>query len=356
MPAGDLLRRLDSRLLPVLARGVVRLSQPTHRSRLLGATATFSVAAVLGTAMWAADRPAVGDTTVGEVVRVGVVAGDSIPAYVQASRDELASLARAAPPTETYALVTLSEYVTPARLAPILRGVSVSEVVGRVPLPDTQTKIVRLAAERLPADAEVAMAAVADGKDREARDYRARRSAVSGNGQRERELRKLFETGAAVARAEASAFRAKCGCLYAAVVRSAPAALGEITRRPGVRSVDPAPEVHRLERAVFLPPLPEQTGVVRPPADTSLSGGAPTPSRAPATSPGQRVAPTAPAASPSGAGPEPPPTSASPYVIPSGTPPASSDSPPDPSGSSAVTPTPAAPVPYGPTPNRTSSP
>ncbi|HEX2772274.1 MAG TPA: hypothetical protein VHN18_07565 [Micromonosporaceae bacterium] len=351
MPAGDLLRRLDSRLLPVLARGVVRLSQPAHRSRLLGATATFSVAAVLGTAIWAADRPPVGDTTVGEVVRVGVVAGDSIPAYVQASRAELASLARATPPTETYALVTLSEYVTPARLAPILRGVSVSEVVGRVPLPDTQTEIVRLAAERLPADAEAAMAAVADEKDREARDYRARGSAVTGNSQRERELRRLYETGATVARAEATAFRAKCGCLYAAVVRSTPAALGEITRRPGVRSVDPAPEVQRPERAVFLPPLPEQTEVVRLPTDTGLSDGAPTPSQAPVTSPGQTVAPTGPA-SPSGAGTVPPPTSASPHIVPSGSPPASPDSSPDPTGSPAATPTPAAPAPSGAGPTR----
>jgi hypothetical protein len=35
--------------------------------------------------------------------------------------------------------------------------------------------------------------------------------------------------------------------------------------------VDPAPDVTRLDRAVFLPPLPEQTGTVRPPdaPDTS---------------------------------------------------------------------------------------
>jgi hypothetical protein len=324
VPPGDLLRRLDCRLLPVLARSAVRLSQPAHGSRLLGTAATVSVAAVVVTAIWAADGPAGGDPTVGEVVRVGVAAGDSIPAYVQASRAELAVLVRASSPTETYALVTLSEYATPARLATILRGVSVSEVVARVPLPETRTEIVRLPAKRLPADAEAAMVAVADGKDREARDYRDRGSAVSGNGQRERALRRLYETGAAVARAEASAFRAKCGCLYAAVVRGIPADLAEITERSGVRSVDAAPEVHRLERAVLQPPLPEQTDVVRPPAGAGLPVDVPIPSQAPVLSPPEPVAPTASAAS--APGPVPTPVSASPYAVPTD-PPTSSASP-----------------------------
>jgi hypothetical protein len=357
VPAGDLLHRLDSWLLPVLARGVVRLSHPDHRARLLGATATLSVAAVLGTAIWAADRPAIGDRTVGEVVRVGVLAGDSIPAYVQSSRAELAALAGATPHTETYALVALSEYVTPARLAPILHGVSVSEVVVRVPLPNTRTEIIRLSAERLPADAEAAMAAVADAKDREASDYRARRSAVSGNGQREQELRRLYEIGAAVASAEATAFRAKCGRIYAAVVRGTPAALAEITRRPGVRSVDPAPEVRRPESAIFQPPLPEQIDVVRPPADAvlptgvPLSTGEPLSPQAPAPSSDGSAVPLAPSPSPvTSAEPSavPAPASSSPYVASTGTPSASPDASAEPTESPSPTrrlPRPAAPPP-----------
>jgi hypothetical protein len=354
VPAGDLLRRLDSQLLPALARGALRLSAPGHHAELLAATATLCVTAVLGTAIWAADRPVVADRTVGEVVQVGVAAGESIPAYVRASRAELASLARAAPATETYALATLSEYVTPARLGSILRGVSVSEVMGRVPLPKTRTEIVRLSAERLPADAEAAMGAVADGKEREARDYRTRGSAVTGNDQSERELRRLYETGAAVARAEAAAFRGRCGCLYAAVVRSTPAALAEVTRRPGVRSVDPAPEVRRLERAVFLPPLPEQSDVVRPPIDASLPGGAPPPpSQPPVTTRDVSVAPNPPSQS----APTPAPMSASPSAVPTdppGTPTSSPDASVGPSDSPMATP--AATQSFVPTPTPTVTP
>jgi hypothetical protein len=352
VPAGDLLRRLDSRFLPVLARGAVRLSQPAHRSRVLGGTAVLSVAAVMGTAIWAADRSgAGGDLTVGQVVRVGVATGDSIPAYVRASRAELASLARATPSIETYALVALSEYVSPARLTPIVRGTSLSEVLARVPLPDMQTEIVRLPAQRLPADAEAGMAAAADKKDREARNYRARGAGVAGDGQAERELRRLYETGAAVAQAEASAFRANCACLYAAVVRGTPAALGEITRRVGVRAVDPAPEVQRLERAVFLPPLPEQSDVVRPPTDVGLSEGTPTPSQAPVTWTSQPIAPAAPAMRGS-----PAPIATSTYTVPadpSGTPSSSPDASGGPNGAPPVTPTPAAPAPSGPAPTST---
>ncbi|MEV4386571.1 hypothetical protein AB0J68_12800, partial [Micromonospora sp. NPDC049580] len=44
-----------------------------------------------------------------------------------------------------------------------------------------------------------------------------------------------------------------------------------VAARPDVRAVDPAPEVYRLDRTVFTPPLPEQRDVVRPPADTGPS-------------------------------------------------------------------------------------
>jgi hypothetical protein len=291
--AGELLRQLDRRLLPPLARGMTRLGQGRIRLQVLTGTALLSSVAVLVTAVWAADRRPGGDPTVGDVTRVGVSDGQSIPGYVESSRDRLAALL-AAPPTgpasETYALVTLSAYLAPDRLTSTLGGVSVSEVFSRVQLPDAQTQIVRIAALSVPADVLAGMTEVADRKDREARDYQARSAAVSGDGEQQRRLRAYYESGARVAAQEATAYRSRCSCVYAAVVRAEPVVLSRMAARPEVRVVDPAPEVSRLDRAVFTPPLPEQQDVVRPPADTGL----PTPpdsAAAPQASPGNGAEP-----------------------------------------------------------------
>ena len=299
MRAGDLLRQLDRLLLPPLAQGMARLGQGQLRLRVLTTAALLSSVAVLVTAVWAAERGQVGgDQTVGEVTRVGVIEGESIPGYVEASRSELNALV-ARPPDEpggeTYALVTLAAYLAPDRLTPIIGDVSVSEVFGRVPRPQTQTELVRIPAMRIPDDVLAGMQQVAERKDREAADYRARADALPPDG--DQELRQLYDTGAQVALDEATAYRSRCSCVYAAIVRATPAALDRIAVRPGVRAVDPAPEVRRLDRAVFTPPLPEQQDVARPPADAGLptpSGGttgaptvtlAPDPSSDPAVPP-----------------------------------------------------------------------
>ncbi|WP_089157209.1 hypothetical protein [Micromonospora sp. NBS 11-29] len=207
------------------------------------------------------DRP-VGDRTVGEVTRVGVADGAPVPPYLRAAGDELARLD--AP--DGYALVAFAAYLAPDRVAAVLAGVPVSAVLARVPLPDRQTEIVRIAARRLPEDVTGAMAAVADRKDREAADYRAR--AIAPAATADPELRRGYDDGAAVASREAAGYRAGCACVYAAVVRGAPDTLRALAGRPGVRVVDPAPEVVRLDRTVFTPPLPEQRDVARPPTDT----------------------------------------------------------------------------------------
>lgn len=296
MRAGDLLRRLDSRLLPPLAAALGRLAHGRVRMPVLTATALVSVTAVLLTAVWTANRgQPPGDVTVGDVVRVGVTDGESIPQYVRSSRAELAKLADG---EETYALVTLSAYLAPERLTPILNGISVSQVFGRVPLPDTQTQIVRIPALRVPDDVTAGMAVVADRKDAEAAEYRDLSRQLTGDSPRERELRQVYDSGAAVAVAEAEAYRGGCSCVYAAVVRATPRALDRVFERPEVRAVDAAPEVRRLDRAVFLPPLPEQRDIVRPPVDAALPSASPAPET-----------PTPPAESPPAPPPSPEPSS-----------------------------------------------
>ncbi|MEQ4304477.1 hypothetical protein ABNF97_24390 [Plantactinospora sp. B6F1] len=359
MRLGDLLRQLDNRLLPPLARGMARLGHGRLRLRLLTTVALFCSAAVLVTAVWAADRRPVGDPTVGEVTRVGVTQGQSIPGYVEASRGELRALVEAAaadPAQPTYALVTMSAYLAPDRLTPVLAGIGVSEVFARLWRPGTQTEIVRIPALRVPDDVVAGMAEVAARKDQEARDYQERAAGVTGDGARERELRLYYASGARVADEEATAYRAGCSCVYAAVVRGDPAVLERIAARPEVRAVDPAPEVRRLDRTVFTPPLPEQDDVARPPADASMpatddgpsAGGEPGADPAsPPTSAGPVADPPDPPATatagPTGPGvTEPPPTVDAPVDDPPPEPDPSADSPLVENSSSRTAPEPSA--------------
>ena len=246
------------------------------------------------------DRP-VSDRTVGEVTRVGVTDGASIPAYLRAAGDELARLD--AP--DGYALVSFADYLTPARAAAALDGTRVSAVVARVPLPGRQTEIVRIAALRLPQDVVAGMAGVATRKDREAADYRSRAAATTVDP----ELRRVYDSGAEVAAREAQAYRTGCACVYAAVVSAAPDALRALAGRPGVRVVDPAPEVTRLDRTVFTPPLPEQRDVVRPPADTGPAGAGGMGDSSEAARTVSEPSPTAPASVAGSGTPNPAPTS-----------------------------------------------
>ncbi|XBP96578.1 hypothetical protein VK199_02360 [Micromonospora sp. CCTCC AA 2012012] len=235
--------------------------------------ALLCAAAVLLTAAWSGRRAPVTDRTVGEVTRVGVAAGDPIPGYLRAAAAELAGLADPSPPAPgSYALVSFSAYLTPRRAAVALAGLEAPAVVARVPLPGRQTEIVRIPAGRLPDDVVAGMAQVAERKDREAVDQRARAAAPAAAA--DPQLRRVYETGAQVAAAEADAYRSACACVYAAVVRGPADRLRALAARPGVRVVDPAPELVRLDRAVLTPPLPEQRDVARPPADDGLPGAA----------------------------------------------------------------------------------
>lgn len=243
------------------------------RIRPLPAAAVLSVAAVLLAAAWSTRAKPASDPTVGQVVTVGVVDGESIPAYLTASAEELARLAAASPgpgPAPMYALVSLTGYVAPDRLAPVFDGVTVAEALARAPLPGMQTEIVRIAVFRVPADVSTGMAEIAERKAAEAADYDRRAEQVTGDGAEQRQVRRVYLAGARRAAAEAAAYRDRCACVYAAVVRATPEALSRLASRPGVRAVDPAPDVIRLDRAVFRPPLPEQHDLVRPVPDDAI--------------------------------------------------------------------------------------
>ncbi|BCJ61185.1 hypothetical protein [Micromonospora endophytica] len=286
MRVGDLLRQLDQLLLPRLAAALTRLGQAPFHGALLRWTAVLSCTAVLSTAVLATERPLAPELTIGEVTRVGVIDGDSISRYERAAARDLAALEGDGTPGDgTYALVSLTEYLTPQSLAEVVGDVRVAAVVSRVPLPERQTEIVRIPAQRLPEDVLTGMTDLAERREREAADYRSRAAALGGGGPQERELRQLYEIGARTAIQEATAYRAGCACVYAVVVRAPTTTLRGVAARPGVRVVDPAPEVRRLEGTVFTPPLPEQRDVVRPPVDRDLTP-TPTPTPTPSVAPG----------------------------------------------------------------------
>jgi hypothetical protein len=307
----ELMRRLDSRVLPPLAEAIARIAQGPGRGRVLTAVALLSATAVLVTAVWAAQRPS-GGLDAGAVVAVGVRPGDSAGSYEEQARAELAQMRAAASSSEPpYALVSFGAYLAPDRLPEVLAGATVSQVFARVPLPDMRTQIVRIPAQRVPEDVVAGMELFAERKDREAVGFQEK-----ANQTYDEQERRGYEESARTALAEATAYRLGCSCVYAAVVRAAPEQLGALAERPGVRTVDPAPEVDRLDRAIFHPPLPEQLGDARPfgtPSAPAPNGtGAPPPS-APAGDPTPPPSPAPvgtaatgePTPAPPSAGPEP---------------------------------------------------
>jgi hypothetical protein len=210
------------------------------RWRALGGAALALLAAVAATALWRAGRPAPATLPTDASVRVGVSDGDSIPDYLAAGRAELDRLA---PGTEVYALVSLSHYLPPEGLVPLLGpGLRPVSAYARVPLPRRQTELVRLPAQQVPADVVAAMDLVA-----------ARKASAA--------------PADPVQAAEAAAYREHCACVYALVVRGRPVALMALLAHTEVRGVDPAPEVTDVAAAVFVAPLPEQVDRVRPPPD-----------------------------------------------------------------------------------------
>ncbi|GII22102.1 hypothetical protein [Planosporangium mesophilum] len=255
-----------------LSDALARLRRGARRMRGLLLVALLAAVAVTAVTVWQVGRVSTGatggDTSAGDVVRVGVADGGSVPAYADRSRSELAGLVAGGGTGDLVALVTLGGYLAPDKLAPVLNGASVTQVYARVPAPGLQTQIVRLDAYRVPEDVVAAMDRVAARKDSEAADYARLVAQLSGGGNSETQLRAVYTTGQRIAATEAAGYRAHCACVYAAVVRATPAALDALAHRAEVRMVDPAPEVRRLDRAVFLPPLPEQREQAVPP-DTS---------------------------------------------------------------------------------------
>ncbi|XVV14623.1 hypothetical protein ACQP2X_09900 [Actinoplanes sp. CA-131856] len=271
---------------------------PAQRVRLFSASdARFAIACVAVTAgvvllgtLWVGRREVAPTSNSTDIVRVGVVQGQTVPGYLDSSRTELGALAEPSAPSagDLWALVSLGSYVPAGLLPGLLEGASVAQVYARVPLPEQHTPVVRIPVYRLPADVLSGMLDAAIARDTEKASYEQLASKLPAS---EARARDAYAAAARTAEMEASAYRSGCPCVYAAVVRGTPAALQEVAAREGVRAVDPAPEVRSLDRTEFRPPLPEQTGVV-PAVPTASPGIASQPSAPIVSSPGVDVTST----------------------------------------------------------------
>jgi hypothetical protein len=239
------------------------------RGRVLGGLAVLGVVAVVGTAVVTSRDAPPPDDTVGDVVRVGAAEGDRVTLYADRARAELGALVTNST-AETYALVSLRGYATPAGVVPLLSDVETTRVFVRLPLPQVQTAIESFGVRTPAVDIPVALRRIADERETGAAQDEQTAARLSAGDAQERALRDFYTGSARLDRAEAAAYRKGCACVYAVVVRATPVRLVQLARRAGVRVVDPAPEIRRLDRTVFLPLLPEQTTVVAPPPDRSL--------------------------------------------------------------------------------------
>jgi hypothetical protein len=235
------------------------------RLQIMTGAALVAIVALILVVFWADREPPAGDEA-GDLLRVGVVEGQSVAGYLRSSRDELARLTGPSAPVggETWALVAFNRYTGADGLPAMLAGAQAAQVYTRVPLEDTRTPVVRIPVVVLPGDVDAGMLGAAQARDREQADYQRLSRALTGEGRNEVRLRAAYESAARVAGDEAASYRAGCECVFAAVVRATPAVLDGISARPWVRVVDPAPEVRQLDRTEFRPPLPEEVDVVSP--------------------------------------------------------------------------------------------
>lgn len=293
------LRDLDRRLIPPLAAAFGWLSGGAKR-RLLGTAVLVVAALAVAGALAVRDRPVEPEPA---TTRVGLAAGEPVSSYVADSRGDLSRLARSGDPDRpVYALVSLSAYLSPARLRPVLAGVRAERAYTRVPLPGYPAPVAAVEARRVPADVVAGMDRLAADRNRISTDFG--RLAASPGPQRGQ-----YRSEQRVYRAQAEAYAGHCSCVFAALVSGRPGALTRLAARPGVRAVEPARAGTRLDRLVVAPLLPEQSG-----DDPSTP---PSPSPVPS---GSAPGPADPSPSPSGSTPASVPTSPSPSADPPSSP------------------------------------
>lgn len=200
----------------------------------------------LGIAVVVAGRPDA-PLPVAGVARLGPEAGEPVAGYLRRAEASLP----AAQPGPVWALVQLEGYLKPGPAAELTRGVRLSRVVFRVPLPRVQTALITrdLPGQQPVAELTEVLRSAAQG-----------RAAVAS-----REV--PGSRPAAVAAAEAEQLQGGCACVVAMLVRGDGEALQVVAARPGVRAVHAATLDTPLRDLAISPLLPEQVDTAGPVPD-----------------------------------------------------------------------------------------
>lgn len=201
------------------------------------------LALVFGVTTWVAGQH--DEPVPAGVQRLGPEAGEPVAAYLQRAGASLP-----AGHSARWALVQLDSYLTSDRAAELVRGVRLSKVVFRVPLPRLQTALIT---HDLPGQRPVAELAQAQ------QSAAAQRLAASRTAPGSR--------AAAVAAAEAAQLHRGCACVLALLVYGDGAALHALAERPGARAVQAALPDTSIQDLAISPLLPEQTEIAGPVPD-----------------------------------------------------------------------------------------
>jgi hypothetical protein len=153
------------------------------RLQIMTGAALVAIVALILVVFWADREPPAGDEA-GDLLRVGVVEGQSVAGYLRSSRDELARLTGPSAPVggETWALVAFNRYTGADGLPAMLAGAQAAQVYTRVPLEDTRTPVVRIPVVVLPGDVDAGMLGAAQARDREQADYQRLSRALTQRG------------------------------------------------------------------------------------------------------------------------------------------------------------------------------
>lgn len=179
------------------------------------------------------------------VQRLGPEAGEPVAEYLHR-----ASASLPAGHSPHWALVELDSYLTPDRAADLTRGVRLSRVVFRVPLPRVQTALIT---RDLPGQQPVSELVAAE------QSAAAERLAASRTASDSRR--------AAVDAAEAAQLRRGCACVLALLVLGDGDALRTVAGRPNVRAVHAALADTSIQDLAIAPLLPEQDEMAGPVPD-----------------------------------------------------------------------------------------
>lgn len=172
---------------------------------------------------------------------IGPAPGADIARYIAARERILAQLAATRPGALDTAVVDFSRYLTPAEVAPLLAGLTLDEVIYRVP---GATAARTAFTARVPNAGPALLAAFGRTAAREAavaKAFTILGHDIVGHDAEETLFRHDYASLAQAARIQARSLRASCGCVFAVVVTAATQALEHLGFQVGVRLVDPGP-------------------------------------------------------------------------------------------------------------------